>query len=213
MYIGRNGPPGPSHLSARIPDYLLRYFLIQPLPLRWSLVRQLCRARNRPHWTLSSAIWQMDFFRDEPLIGPRLLKLYRRARSHDDIQGVSSFAVWLRAHWKGLFQADVRDAVSRSSPPLAGTDTIRHLNRPQELLELSIHHKLCLEKYIDPIIRGEYALYRIDHEGHFAVAGIKRTENSTWELDEIRGERNEEVPEEVRRHFTKWLSAPNHQRA
>jgi len=74
-------------------------------------------------------------------------------------------------------------------------------------------HNLCLEKYIDPIIRGEYALYRIDHEGHFAVAGIKRTENGTWELDEIRGARNEEVSEEVRRHFIRWLFRPDHLQA
>jgi len=192
-----------SDITTRIPDYLLRYFLLKPLPLRWSLVRQLCRARNRP---LSSAMWQIDFFRNEPLIGPRLLKLYRRARSHDDIQGVTSFAVWLRAHWKGLFQPDVRDAVSRANPPLAGTDTIRHLNRPQELLQLSINHNLCLEKYIDPIIRGEYALYRIDHEGQFAVAGIKRTENGTWELDEIRRAENAEPPAEVKGSFEQWLT-------
>ena len=72
-------------------------------------------------------------------------------------------------------------------------------------MHLSIENNLCLEKYIEPIIRGEYALYRIDHEGQFAVAGIKRTENAAWELDEIRGARNEEVPEAVRRHFTQWL--------
>jgi len=80
-------------------------------------------------------------------------------------------------------------------------------------LHLSIENNLCLEKYIDPIIRGEYALYRIDHEGRFAVAGIKRAENGTWELDEIRSARNEEVPAKVSGHFTQWLSAPNHQRA
>lgn len=194
-----------SDITTRIPDYLLRYFLIKPLPLRWSLVRQLCRARSHPHWVISSAMWQMDFFRDEPLIGPRLLKLYRRAASHEDIQKVSKLAVWLRSHWKGLFQPGVGDAVSRTSPPLAGTDTIRHLNRPQELLRLSINHNLCLEKFINPIIRGEYALYRIDHDRQFAVAGIKRTEKGTWELDEIRGARNEDVSAEVRAHFLTWL--------
>jgi hypothetical protein len=195
-----------SDITTRIPDYLLRYFLLKPLPLRWSLVRQLCRARSHPHWVISSAMWQMDFFRNEPLIGPRLLKLYRRARSHDDIHEASMTAAWFRAHWKGLFQPDVRDAVSRTRPPLTGTDTIRHLNRPQELIELSIHHNLCLEKYIDPIIRGEYALYRLDHEGHFAVAGIKRAENSTWELDEIRGAKNAEPPAEVKGSFHQWLT-------
>jgi hypothetical protein len=194
-----------SDITTRIPDYLLRYFLIKPFPLRWSLVRQLCRARTHPHWVMSSAMWQMDFFRDEPLIGPHLLKLYRRACSHYAIRDVCNFAAWLRAHWNGLFQPDVRDGVSRTNPPLTGTDTIRHLNRPQELLQLSINHNLCLEKYIDPIIRGEYALYRIDHEGQFAVAGIKRAENDTWELDEIRGARNEEVPAELRVHFLAWL--------
>ena len=80
-------------------------------------------------------------------------------------------------------------------------------------MHLSIENNLCLEKYINPIIRGEYALYRIDHEGHFAVAGIRRKENGTWKLDEIRSARNEEMSEAASRHFIRWLFTPDHLQA
>lgn len=75
--------------------------------------------------------------------------------------------------------------------PLPGTNSIRHLNRPLDLIQLSADHNLCLEKFIDPIIRGEYALYRIDLNGHFAAAGLKRTENGDWTLDQIRTEKRQ----------------------
>ena len=195
-----------SDITCNIPDYLLSYFRHPPV-LNWPLMRSLCRGRSSPHWMISRVMFQMDFFRDDPFYGPRLLKHYRRARNQDDIDKVTDIAVWLRTHWDGLFQPGVCDAVSRTTPPLPETATIRHLNRPQELLQLSGIHNLCLEKFIQPIIRGEYALYRIDYQDQFAVAGIKREANGPWQLDDIRGARNADAPEAVRGHFLEWLES------
>lgn len=195
-----------SHFTCRIECYMLRMLGQQPLPLRWPLLLKLCRTRRPGHMLLNLAEREIDFFGSEPLIGPRILASYRRARSFEDIEKINGTGNWLHRYWQGLFQPGVGDAIGRTTPPLPETETIRHLNRPQELLQLSAIHNLCLEKFIDPIIRGEYALYRIDSNGEFAVAGIKRGDDGGWLLDDIRSARNAGAPEDVRKHFLEWLA-------
>jgi hypothetical protein len=192
-----------SDTSCTIRDYLLEYFLHPPV-LRWPLMRSLCRRGPSPHSSISGLMEQLKFFRDEPLCGRGLIQLYRRARTLKEIENVSGFACWLRSYWIGLFQPGVGDALKRTAPPLTETGTIRHLNRPQDLIHLSAAHSLCLGKFIEPIIRGDYALYRIDYNGQFAVAGIKRGADGGWSLDEIRGARNTDATEEMKAHFLAW---------
>jgi hypothetical protein len=195
-----------SHFTGHIEGYMLRMLGQQPLPLRWPLLLKLCRTRRPGHRLLREAEQEIDFFGSEPLIGPRILASYRRARSFEDIEKINGTGNWLHRYWQGLFQPGVGDAIGRTNPPLPETATIRHLNRPQELLQLSAIPNLCLENFIDPIIRGEYALYHIVHNGEFAVAGIKRGHDGGWEIDDIRAESNAEPPEKVREYFLQWLA-------
>ena len=88
----------------------------------------------------------------------------------------------------------------------ANRHDIHHINTPQELLSLSAAHNLCLEKFLDDIICGDYALYRIDHQEQFAVAEIRRTDDDGWQIADIRGERNAEPSEEMRMHVHQWLA-------
>lgn len=199
-----------SHFTCRIEPYMLRILGQQPLPLRWPLFLELCRTRRPGHGFLSAAEQKIDFFRIEPLIGPRILSSYRRARSFEDIEQINGMCNWLRRYWTGLFQPGVGDAVTQTRAPLPETETIRHINTPQELLSLSAIHDLCLEKFLDDIIRGEYALYRIDHQDQFAVAGIRRTDDGAWQIDDIRGERNAQPSEEMRTHVLDWILKENH---
>lgn len=194
-----------SDTICEIPAYLLRFFQHQPLPLDWTLVRPLCRERKIPNLFLGSVMFHIDFFHNEPLFGAKVLEWFRRARSPNAIEDAINTCQWLRHYWNALFQPGTREAVGRSSPPFPGSATIRHLNRPLEIIQISADHNLCLEKFIDPIIRGEYALYRIDLDGHFAVAGIKRDDHGLWHLDDIRGAHNAGAPDEVRAHFLAWL--------
>lgn len=194
-----------SHTGGYIECYMLRILGQQPLPLRWPLIIKLCRTRRPGHGFLSDALQEIDFFRTEPLIGPRILSSYRRARSFEDMKKINDTCNWFRRYWTGLFQPGVGDAVRQTRAPLLETETIRHINTPQELLSLSAIHNLCLEKFLDDIIRGEYALYRIDHQDQFAVAGIKRGDDGGWEIDDIRGARNADVPLGAREHFLQWL--------
>lgn len=61
-------------------------------------MRSLCRGHRSPRSVVSSVMWQMDFFRDEPLCGPRLLKCYHRAGNEEEIENVTCVAIWLRLH-------------------------------------------------------------------------------------------------------------------
>lgn len=49
-----------------------------------------------------------------------------QTRSLNDIEDAINTCLWLRMHWNALFQPGTREAVGRTSPPLPGTDTIRH---------------------------------------------------------------------------------------
>lgn len=194
-----------SHFTCRIEKSMLRIFARKPLPMRWPVLLELCRTRRPGHGYLSNAEWQIDYFLNETVIGSQILAWYHRARSMEDIDKINSSCDWLRRYWHGLFQPGIAEAVRSSTPPLPETASIRHLNRPQELLQLSADHNLCLEKFIDSIIRGEYALYRINLDDHFAVAGIKCDDQGLWYLDDIRGASNADAPSEVRVHFLAWL--------
>jgi len=55
--------------------------------------------------------------------------------------------------------------------------------------------------------RGEYALCQIRHQGEFANAGLRRTENGRWEIGQIKGPKNAEPSEGGREHFLQCLEA------
>ena len=194
-----------SDTTCAIDEMMLRLCQYEEFPLRWSLFRQLCRDRKAPDFALSCTDQILDFFPDDH-IGRRIRALYRRARSAEELNKSHRIANWFRIYWHGLFEPGVQDALRNLIVPLPETETIRHINTPQELPILSATHNLSLEKFLDGIIRGEYALYRIDHQNQFAVAGIKRGDDGGWQIDDIRGERNAQPSEEMRAHVLQWLA-------
>jgi len=84
------------------------------------------------------------------------------------------------------------------------TASIRLLNRPQDLLNISSANDLCLEEYLHPITQGQYALYQVRHQGEFAVAGLRRTENDPWEIDQIRSKGNAESSQALMETVKAW---------
>ena len=72
---------------------------------------------------------------------------------------------------------DFRKVRSRLNEVLL-SESIRLLNRPQDLLNIASANDLCLDQYLHPITQGQYALYQVRHQGEFAVAGLRRSENA-----------------------------------
>jgi hypothetical protein len=113
------------------------------LPVSWVL-RQLCRDRKTPDFELSCTDQTLDFFPDD-YIGRRIRALYRRARSAEELNKSHRIANWFCIYWHGLFEPGVQDALHNLIAPLPETETIRHINTPQELPILSATHNLSLE--------------------------------------------------------------------
>jgi hypothetical protein len=192
-----------SDTTCAIDERMLR--LCQPveMPVRWSLFRQLCRDRKTSDFSLGGITQFLDFFPDDP-IGQRIRKLYRRARCAEDLTKANRTANWLRMHWHSLFEPGVQDDLGNLIAPLPETETIRLLNRPQDLLNISSANELCLEEYLHPITQGQYALYQVRHLGEFAVAGLRRTENGHWEIDQIRCKGNAQPSQGLMESVKAW---------
>lgn len=195
-----------SDTTCAIDEMMLR--LCQPveMPVRWSLFRQLCRVRKTSDFSLGGITQILDFFSNDS-IGQRILRPFRKARSVEDLKKAFRTANWFRGHWRGLFQPGVQDALGNLIAPLPETETIRLLNRPQDLINLSTTHELCLDEYLYPITQGEYALYQVRHQGEFAIAGLRRTDDEPWEIDQIKGAKNAEPSENMASHVVAWYQS------
>ncbi len=192
-----------SDTTCAIDEMMLR--LCQPveMPVRWSLFRQLCRVGKTSDFSLGGITQFLDFFPDDG-IGRRVWKRFRQARSTQDLKSAHRAASWLRGHWHGLIQLGVQDDLGDLTAPLPETESIRLLNRPQDLFNISIENELCLEEYLHPITQGQYALYQVRHQGEFAVAGLSRTENGLWEIDQIRSKGNAEPSQALTESVKAW---------
>ena len=192
-----------SDTTCAIDEMMLRLCQYETFPLHWPLFRQLCRKRRTPDYALSN-IWRIfDFFQDDP-IGQRIRKLYRRASCAENLTKANRTANWLRMHWHGLFQPGVQNGLENMIAPLPETESIRLLNRPQDLLNISAANDLCLEQYLHPITQGQYALYQVRHQGDFAVAGLRRTDDGPWEIDQIKGAKNTEPSQALKECVAAW---------
>ena len=194
-----------SDTTCAIDEMMLRFCQHEQMPLHWPLFRQLCRDRINRDYSLTTIEQLINFYRKtDGDIAHRLLQRFRRARTVDDLKSADRAAAWFRGHWHGLFQPGVQDALGNLISPLPETETIRLLNRPQDLLNISAANELCLEDYLVPITQGEYALYQVRHQGEVAVAGLRRTEAGNWELDQIKGAKNVESSEALTSHLAAW---------
>jgi hypothetical protein len=201
-----------SDTTCAIDEMMLRLCQYETFPLHWPLFRQLCRDREKCDPSVNSINQIIQFFRDDDTISRRMRQRFRWARSVEDLKKVHRAAAWLRIHWHGLFDPGVQDDLGNLSAPLPETESIRLLNRPQDLLNISSANDLCLEEYLHPITQGQYALYQVRHQGEFAVAGLRRTENGPWKIDQIRSNGNAEpsqaLMESVKAwHATHWVSS------
>lgn len=194
-----------SDTTCAIDEMMLHMCQNEPFPMHWPLFRQLCRDRKTPDFALSNIWRNLDFFPDDP-IGQRVRKLYRRARSAGDLTKTNRTANWLRMHWNGLFEPGVQDDLGNQIAPLPETESIRLLNRPKDLLNVSSANDLCLEQYLHPITQGQYALYQVRHQGEFAVAGLRRSGDGDWEIDQIRGRGNAESTQMLMEFVKEWHS-------
>jgi hypothetical protein len=195
-----------SDTTCAIDEMMLRLCQYKTFPLHWPLFRQLCRDRKTPDYSLGGITQILDFFSDDP-IGQRVLRPFRKARRVEDFKKAFRTANWYRGHWHGLFQPGVQDALGNLIAPLPETETIRLLNRPQDLIHLSAAHELCLDEYLHPITQGEYALYQVLHQGEFAIVGLRSTANGPWEIDQIKGPKNAEPSEGLASYVTTWDQA------
>lgn len=192
-----------SDTTCAIDEMMLRLCQYETFPLHWPLFRQLCRDRKTHDTSLSSIDQIIRFFGDDA-IGRRMRQRFRWARSVEELKKVDRAAAWLRMHWHGLFEPGVQDDLGNLIAPLPETESIRLLNRPQDLLNISSANELCLEEYLHPITQGQYALYQVRHQGEFAVAGLRRTENGDWEIDQIRCKGNAEPSQELMESVRAW---------
>jgi hypothetical protein len=192
-----------SDTTCAIDEMMLRLCQYETFPLHWPLFRQLCRDRKTPDTSLTYIDQIILFFGDDA-IGRRMRQRFRGARSVEDLKKVDRAAAWLRMHWHGLFDPGVQDDLGNMIAPLPETESIRLLNRPQDLLSISSANDLCLEQYLHPITQGQYALYQVRHQGEFAVAGLRRTENGPWEIDQIRSKGNAEPSQALMESVKAW---------
>jgi hypothetical protein len=198
-----------SDTTCAIDEMMLRLCQYETFPLYWPLFRQLCRDREKCDSSVSYINQIIQFFRDEDAISSRMRQRFRWARSVEDLKKVHRAAAWLRMHWHGLFDPGVQDELGNLNAPLPETESIRLLNRPQDLLNISAANDLCLEEYLHPITQGQYALYQVRHQGGFAVAGLRRTENGQWEMDQIKGAKNAEPSQTLMETVKAWHANPS----
>jgi hypothetical protein len=182
---------------------MLRLCQHEPFPFHWPLFRQLCRDRETPDIALRYIHETLNVIPDD-LIGQRIRRSFRRARSADAIQKVTRLTRWYRANWSELFKPGAQDALDKLSPPLPETEFIRLLNRPLDLVTIGTTHDLCLGKYLFSIIDGKYALYKILYKEEFAVVGIQREGNEPWKIDQIKGTKNTEPSEAIKGLVGQW---------
>lgn len=194
-----------SDTTCAIDEMMLRLCQYDPFPLHWPLFRQLCRDRKTSDISLGGITHLLDFFPDDG-IGHRVRQRFHQASSIEDLNSANRAARWFRSHWHGLFQPGVHDDLGILIAPLPETESIRLLNRPQDLLNISAANDLCLEQYLHPITQGQYALYQVRHQGEFAVAGLRRTDNGSWEIDQIRSKGNAEPSQALMDSVKAWRS-------
>jgi hypothetical protein len=197
-----------SDTTCGIDEMMLRLCQYETFPLYWPLFRQLCRHREKCDPSLGYINQIIQFFRDDDAISLRMRQRFRWARSVEDLRKVHRSAAWLRMHWHGLFQPGIQDSLGNLIAPLPETETIRLLNRPQDLLNISAANDLCLEQYLHPITQGQYALYQVRHQGEFAVAGLRRTDNGPWEIDQIRSKKNADPSQALIDSVMAWHAEP-----
>ena len=195
-----------SDTTCAIDEMMLRLCQYEQFPLHWPLFRQLCRDRKTPDISLGGITHLLDFFPDDG-IGHSVRQRFHQASSIEDLKSANRTARWLRGHWHGLFQPGVQDDLGKLIAPLPETESIRLLNRPQDLLNISIANDLCLEEYLHPITQGQYALYQVRHQGEFAVADLRRTENGSWKIDQIRSKGNAEPSQALLEAVKGWHSS------
>ena len=196
-----------SDTTCAIDEMMLRLCQYETFPLYWPLFRQLCRDREKCDPSLSYINQIIQFFRDDDAISCRMRQRFRWARSVEDLKKVQRAAGWLRTHWHGLFDPGVQDELGNMIAPLPETESIRLLNRPQDLLNISAANDLCLEEYLHPITQGQYALYQVRHQGEFAVAGLRRTDDGSWEIDQIKGPKNADPSKALAGHVAAWYQS------
>lgn len=192
-----------SDTTCAIDEMMLCLCQYETFPLNWPFFRQLCRDRETHDPSLNSINHIIQFFQDDA-IGRHIRKRFRWARSVENLNQVRRGATWLRGNWHGLFEPGVQDDLGNLSAPLPETETIRLLNRPQDLLNISFANNLCLGQYLHSITQGKYAFYQVRHQGEFAVAGLRRTENEPWEIDQIRGKGNAEPSQALMESVMAW---------
>jgi hypothetical protein len=192
-----------SQTTCNINEMMLRLCQHEPFPFHWPLFRQLCRDRETPDIALRYIHETLNVIPDD-LIGQRIRRSFRRARSADAIQKVTRLTRWYRANWSELFKPGAQDALDKLSPPLPETEFIRLLNRPLDLVTIGTTHDLCLGKYLFSIIDGKYALYKILYKEEFAVVGIQREGNEPWKIDQIKGTKNTEPSEAIKGLVGQW---------
>ena len=194
-----------SDTTCMIDEMMLRMCQPVEMAVRWPLFRQLCRADDVTRSRLSSVEYHSKFYGDT-LIGQFFRRRFRRARCAEDLTRAYRMSNWIRSDWHDLFEPGVADTLTSLTPPLAEGACIRLLNQPLVLISVSMIHELGLEQYLIPFSRGEYALYQMRYQGEFAVAGLRRSENGVWTIDQVLGPAKSEPSLGLRSFVEEWVS-------
>lgn len=143
------------------------------------------------------------------------LQALGRARGLGGLREVHDRITVANRNWQlrqvGLVR-ELMESGARLKAPLPGSVTISPLDTAQDITDEGefMHH--CLHSYLVGIVGGRYFAYSVNLAGEHATVGMTRTATGSscynredWKIDQIRGPRNQDVSEALRKHVEEWF--------
>ena len=181
-------------------------FLEPELPIRWSLARSMCQEPGKPHSPFLRDFHLAPDWSKDDVVSQRIRRNYLRARNEQDLRKLDHFCYRLKMH-DAICSPGIEQGRPGILPPLPEQPGTRLLCSVREILNIALTSGLRLEKYIQRIAAGRYALYEITHHDEQAIAGLERDENGHWRIDQIRRSRNVVASDGVHDFVAEWVCA------
>jgi hypothetical protein len=88
--------------------------------------------------------------------------------------------------------------------PYPGKAGITPLTGLDDVIAESVRMNHCLDTFLAPMAVGSYFAYAIRLDGESATLGLRK-EGASWNLDQLKGQKNSPVSDKLRQFVTEWI--------